>query len=66
VAKYFLVGVILICQTVVAQQPHPATDARQKGATEAAQSRIRHVQSGTANRVQTRETGVDGSAETTS
>jgi len=71
VAKYFLVGVILICQTVVAQQPRPATDAKQKGATDAAPSRIRHVQSGSdvlavdpkqpyrplpTNRVQVRET----------
>ncbi len=70
-AKYFLVGVILICHTVVAQQPLAATDGKQKGGNKAAPSRIRHVQSGSdvvavdpkqpyrplpANRVQTRET----------
>ena len=69
--KLLLVGVILICHLAVAQQAPPASEATQKGADKAAQSRVRHVQSGSgvvavdpkqpyrpmpANRAQTRET----------
>lgn len=69
--KYFLVGVILISHTVVAQQAPPAPKATQKAGDQAAQSEVRHIQSGSgvvavdpkqpyrplpANRAQTRET----------
>lgn len=70
-AKYFLVGVVLICHAAVAQQAPSTTDARRKSENKAAPSRVHHVQSGSdvvavdpkqpyrplpANRVQSRET----------